>query len=490
MPNETYQPEDDQKGASGIVRILAVVIVLGIVGFFGFRSLQGPELAPLAPPPPVETATPRILPERKVPAPEPLPARETPPPAPKPPRFVRPEPVGDLIAHWSFDDDGGDAVAQTPWQQAGKPQMFSGVVGQACYFGPRTSYTIDVDDAPQMSNPFTIATWIRLPWHARAGDWPSIITHGESGWRLHIDPFKRVPTLHLNDGGPKQVVRGKTQIFDGRWHHLAVVLEGRELRMYLDGQLDGSARADELMPVWATREDLVIAGHAEKGNRMLDGSLDDLRLYRAALSEEAIVELANAGNPKSTTGRWLDVIPRIKPDVHTLTGMWRKVDGELEQYGDEHANRFLRLPTVLRRSYELEVDFTRLNGENSVNLLLPVGGRGIHLMLGSHPQEGGLAGLSVVGGQAIVSSENPARKTGFLLEDGRCYGLRVRVETVFNTARIEVELDEEPFIEWEGPVKDLFVTGFPETKYPSQGILAIGCSRAITRFHKIRLRFL
>jgi hypothetical protein len=240
------------------------------------------------------------------------------------------------------------------------------------------------------------------------------------------------------------VVRGETHIFDGRWHHLAVVVDGRELRMYLDEKLDGRSVSDEPYPIDPSRSDLFIAGVDGKPNRFVDGMLDDIRLYRVPLDEDAIAELADV-DANSASSRWQDMLPRIDPKRDTLTGMWRKVDGELEQYGDEYVNRFVKLPIVLRRSYELELDFTRINGDNSVNILLPVGDRGIHLMLGSHTGEGGLAGLSIIKGEAIVSEKNPTRRENFLLEDGRCYGLRVRVTTIHGRASVEVELDGEAF---------------------------------------------
>ena len=478
MPNEVYESGEEEGGAAGLVRIVAVLVILLGAGFFALRSsspASDPEPAP-------QVTTPTILPERQAPPPPPPEAE----PATLAPGFVRPEPTGDLIAHWPLDGDGSDAVARTPWIEEGRPQHFRGPVGEATYFDHRTAYIINAADAPKLTNPFTIAAWVRLPWRRKGGDWPPLITAGDPGWRLHVDPFNRLPTLHLNDGGPDQVVRGSQPIIDGRWHHIAAVVDGRELRMYVDGQLSGRATRDTPYPIRPSRNDLIIGGHADKPQRRLNGALDDIRIYRAALSEDAIAKFADIEVKEPAIGRWYPVIDAIKPEKHTLTGRWRKVDGELEQFGTDYVNRFIRLPMTIRRSYELDLEFTRITGDNSVNLLLPVGGRGVHLMLGSHPGHGGFAGLAVVKGPAMVSAGHPTRRGNFLLEDGRCYGLNVQVRTQYGRAHIVIELDDVPSIDWEGLTTDLHDTGSKQTELPPQGILAVDCSRAVTRSHHIR----
>jgi hypothetical protein len=475
MPSEYFEAEDEEQGAARFVRL--AVGVLGVLIVAGLMFARKQETPPLTPPP-----TPQILAERQV----------TPPqidaPAPAPPAFVRPEPVGDLVAHWPLDEDGHERIAGTPWREVGRPQRVEAAIGRGLYFGPGAAYVIEAENAAQMRPPFTITTWVRLPWRRQVDDWLPLIT-GEPGWRLHTDPVKRVPVLQLDESGAGQLVRGSRPLFDGRWHHLAAVADGGELRIYLDGKLDGRVTRDVPAALRPSAHDLVIGGHSGKAQRALHGALDELRLYRVALAENAIAALA-ADHADFAPGPWQNLIPQIRPDAHTLSGRWRKVDGELEQFGDVHVNRFLRLPDVIEQSYELDLEFTRINGGDGVNVLLPVGGRGVHLMLGSHVPHGGLAGLEVVAGQAMLNPDNPTRKNNFLLQDGRCYALNIRVITLHERARIDIELDGAPFIQWEGPVSALVATGFPETEYPSQGILAIGCSRAVTRFHQLRLRML
>ena len=76
---------------------------------------------------------------------------------------------------------------------------------------------------------------------------------------------------------------------DGSWHHVAATLDGQNQNIYLDGELwasvpNAGAFGDNTNPV--------ILGSAQGTGRFVDASFDDLRIYRAALTEDQVKELA------------------------------------------------------------------------------------------------------------------------------------------------------------------------------------------------------
>ncbi len=83
---------------------------------------------------------------------------------------------------------------------------------------------------------------------------------------------------------------------DGEWHHVAVVYtfgEADSLRAYIDGRSTTGTwdmgGKTELGPV-ADDSDLVIGtGYQRSGSQTFNGSLDNVRIYRAALSEELLL---------------------------------------------------------------------------------------------------------------------------------------------------------------------------------------------------------
>jgi hypothetical protein len=75
---------------------------------------------------------------------------------------------------------------------------------------------------------------------------------------------------------------------DGKWHHIAATLDGMEQKIFIDGQLWTSVNN---AGNFAKNENPVILGSAGGTGRFIDASFDDLRLYRAALSEQNIKEL-------------------------------------------------------------------------------------------------------------------------------------------------------------------------------------------------------
>jgi hypothetical protein len=86
---------------------------------------------------------------------------------------------------------------------------------------------------------------------------------------------------------------------NGNWRHIVVVHEGTNLRFYKDGVLDGSYTASSPTNYEAN---LLIGKERDGAPRLFNGSIDDVRIYNRALSEEEIKSLYDSYSPKTTTG--------------------------------------------------------------------------------------------------------------------------------------------------------------------------------------------
>ncbi len=110
-------------------------------------------------------------------------------------------------------------------------------------------------------------------------------------------------------------------ISDTKWHHLVVVRSGSTgawtITFYIDGVLD-SANSTSVNPGTAGNAfDLVLgkAGNHTASNQVLDGSLDDVRVYNRALSAAEVTTLYGARQQRLNA-----------PDKNGLVGYWSLED--------------------------------------------------------------------------------------------------------------------------------------------------------------------
>lgn len=86
------------------------------------------------------------------------------------------------------------------------------------------------------------------------------------------------------DNGSFQNVLGSTPVPAGSWSHVAGTWDGINLRVYLNGVLDGTSVATGLFNT-TTTNDVSIGGGLSNGTEYFDGKITDVRLWSDARSE-------------------------------------------------------------------------------------------------------------------------------------------------------------------------------------------------------------
>ena len=221
-----------------------------------------------------------------------------------------PELPGPLEGHWAFDEAEGSvakdasgygnhgAVVGATWATAGK-------VGSALEFDGAGDYVEVLGYAGVLGTAArTVTLWVNtsaqadmdvVSWgRAMAGASCTVSIMRGGGRGKPIGPIQLAVT-----GGS---VTGITQLTDGRWHHVAAVLDEREsprvqdIRLYVDGQIEPATLVAD-SPV-----DTLAGGNVRLGTgvsdsaRPFNGLLDEVRIYRCALTPEEITELAGITN--------------------------------------------------------------------------------------------------------------------------------------------------------------------------------------------------
>jgi hypothetical protein len=227
----------------------------------------------------------------------------------------------DLVAWWRAEGNANDSVGTNHGTMLGGAGFAPGAVGQA--------FRLDgVDDWVSIANTaamdfgtgdFTIELWMNLDSVTRLQDVVLKVCCG-------FYPSHRVYLIEVESGTLRFLIRDTAAnqndlivpagLVPGVWHHVAAVREGDTSRLYLDGTLIGGQTA-------GTAVDTGSAGTAAFGRQMplnpccptdtrvFGGSLDEISLYRRALTSQEIQQIAAAGSAGKVLA--IPVVIDIKP---------------------------------------------------------------------------------------------------------------------------------------------------------------------------------
>lgn len=169
--------------------------------------------------------------------------------------------------HWSFDDQGkvaecrGTGISGAFYDgslQATEGQEFpkriQGAYGKGLYFNGVSAHVLTSYMGINGSSPRTVCFWAKVPKGFRRNNSYAMLGWGKmaprSAWQISPNPVEEEgPLGHLRVGTHSSCVVGTTDLRDGQWHHIAVVMYGGELSnisthvlMYIDGKLEPSSQ--------------------------------------------------------------------------------------------------------------------------------------------------------------------------------------------------------------------------------------------------------
>ncbi len=213
----------------------------------------------------------------------------------------------DLAAWWPFDDGISgtvdEIVAANDGTRVGVPASVAGVVGGALDFDGTNDYVevphaseIDVDDGD-----FSIDFWVRT---TDASGVDTILDKRTSGggfigYEIYVYNGSIGVQLANGIGGTTYTnYNSSAFVADGEWHFVAVTVNRDEsdgLKFYLDGQLVQSFAPTGRMGTLSNDSPLRIGVRAFADTAFLDGTLDELELFKRVLSLAEVQALYAAG---------------------------------------------------------------------------------------------------------------------------------------------------------------------------------------------------
>ncbi|HLY12620.1 MAG TPA: LamG-like jellyroll fold domain-containing protein [Planctomycetota bacterium] len=196
----------------------------------------------------------------------------------------------DLLAWWTFDEGAGTVVFDRTGKNhdakvVGPVQWTDGKIGGAVRFttaGP----TLRVEDAEdlRLSGDLTLALWMKK--EGEAGEWSCFLGKGEKQERnycLWLEGNTR-NVMFQEYGAAAVNLKATKAVSDGVWTHLAATVLGSKATIYVNGVKEGEV--DRKGAASTPRLPIGMGWACEHGT--FRGLLDDVRIYRRALSADEI----------------------------------------------------------------------------------------------------------------------------------------------------------------------------------------------------------
>lgn len=218
-----------------------------------------------------------------------------------------------LAGHWKLDETGGSAVSDASGFNNtgivyGGAARTGGQMGGALQLdGVNDFVAVPHSDSTNIGGTqITLSAWIRF---IPTGTWQTALVkvNGDNShvapyftYLLGVTPSDEARFFLAIGGGTDFVdVRSRQRLVSGNWYHLAGVYDGVSLRIYVNGDLDGVRSETRSI---TTRWSSVRIGAGGTGNEPLRGSVDEVRIYRSALTGTDVSALADLESPSVPTG--------------------------------------------------------------------------------------------------------------------------------------------------------------------------------------------
>ena len=224
------------------------------------------------------------------------------------------KPIRTKVAYYSFDESDGSTLANVYGPDAFAkdytPTWINGIKGNAANFNtPNAAFVQEhYDDLTLGNESFSIEFWFKaeggtVDWYLlHKGSHATTSYEGATGKWFGIQYQKNTKndrlTWAIDDDKTKtdlNATSATSNYFNNEWVHLVCVrdVENKELKMYVNGALIGTA-TDKTGDI-GNIENMAIANCNTAYTNGFQGAMDELSIYKDALTPSEITELYNQG---------------------------------------------------------------------------------------------------------------------------------------------------------------------------------------------------
>ncbi|RKU31427.1 hypothetical protein C6499_04430 [Candidatus Poribacteria bacterium] len=200
-----------------------------------------------------------------------------------------------LIAVWLFDENGGDAVEDASGNGhtgdiMGAKRVQS-KIGRALDFNGNGNIVEIRHEAVFNLTEYTISAWIKTnpngKWQTVIGKEP--IAGRPRNYGVFIAGDTKLLGVNYTTGANWKTAFSTTVAADGKWHHVAATYDGKMLRAYMDGEMEGETATD-IPPDHNTESIRIGRWGAPRGDYMA-GIIDEVAIFNQALTANEIRDI-------------------------------------------------------------------------------------------------------------------------------------------------------------------------------------------------------
>jgi hypothetical protein len=174
----------------------------------------------------------------------------------------------------------------------------TGLVGQAFSFDfDGAEVTVPDDPILDLTDAMTVELWAKLdgpPFRGCSFLIDKSTGGDNTGWGLSVNQANGNPALRVGNGSSYTFVGSSINVFDQAYHHLVGTYDGSEIRLYVDGQLEGITPFAG--PMATNDGNLYIGrlGFGGSGECFFHGLIDEISIYDRALDPSEIQGIYDA----------------------------------------------------------------------------------------------------------------------------------------------------------------------------------------------------
>jgi len=205
-----------------------------------------------------------------------------------------------LVGQWHFDEGSGTAAKDASGfgnsgTLNGDPQWVDGVYGKALEFDGNDYVEVPDSASLDITDEITIEAWVKP---AGQSTWGGIVVKGPHSnlarYQIFYTDTKKI-RFGVTDGTTFADVYSDSALTDNQWYHIVGVYNKIEVALYINGvkQTDTHPFTQDLIST--SGYNLNIGQGSSGANEFFNGTIDEVRIWRRALSAEEIQARAKYG---------------------------------------------------------------------------------------------------------------------------------------------------------------------------------------------------
>ena len=200
-----------------------------------------------------------------------------------------------LVGAWLFDENqGGVAKDASGNGHDGKiigAKWVQGKIGTALEFDGNGNIVEIPHHADFDLTEYTASAWIKTE---PTGKWQTVlgkelVAGNPRNYGIFVAGNTNLLGVNYTTGGAWKTAFSQTVAADGKWHHVAATFDGKVLRAYMDGVMEGETKTE--IPPDHNTEPVRIGRWGNPRGDYWEGLLDEVAIFSQALTEDEIQDI-------------------------------------------------------------------------------------------------------------------------------------------------------------------------------------------------------